>query len=298
MAFPSDISLPSNARYYTFVETKKQFNGNYDITWSFQYKLPSTSITNNHNYQLGFSTFLTNLTGSPETWMPGLPGQYLGDRDPDLILSASSLFMEDEAAILITEDDKNIGRQSSYLGSGLLLKIAFDSTGLYAISGRADRPGVEWDQISRQSLVVRDPAGDIRANVPLSSLSTSFSTLSTDTYRTLRFRYANLGRQIHIDFRDSTTTAYTALTTIRLGTRQPTDQFNLSSVFCGFSLCTPVSTGFLPSPSDSLSAKDFFLRNFHVEGFEGAEVPTETVVTPSLSVNPNLTYTTVTNITA
>ena len=175
----------------------------------------------------------------------------------------------------------------------MLLKVAFDSTGLYAITGRDFRPGVDWDQISRQSLVVREANAAVRANVPLASLSTSFSTLSTDTYRTLRFRYANLGRQIHIDFRDSTTTTYTALTTIHLSIRQPTDQFNLSSVFCGFTLSTPISTG-----SDSLSAKDFFLRDFHVEGFEGEELPTETVVTPSLSVNPYLTYTTVTNITA
>ena len=292
MAFPSDISLPANARYYTFIETSKQFNANYDITWSFQYKLPQTSIPDSQNYQLGFSTFLANLTGAPETWNPGLPGQYLGDRDPAFVLSASCLLTE-AAECLQAEDAENILIESPYLGTGMLLKVAFDSTGLYAITGRDFRPGVDWDQISRQSLVVREANAAVRANVPLASLSTSFSTLSTDTYRTLRFRYANLGRQIHIDFRDSTTTTYTALTTIHLSIRQPTDQFNLSSVFCGFTLSTPISTG-----SDSLSAKDFFLRDFHVEGFEGEELPTETVVTPSLSVNPYLTYTTVTNITA
>ena len=47
-----------------------------------------------------------------------------------------------------------------------------------------------------------------------------------------------------------------------------------------------------------LSAKDFFLRNFHVEGYEGKEVLTETVRTPSLSTVPNTPFTTVTNITA
>ena len=41
MVFPSDIVLPNSARYYTFLETKKRYNSNYDIVWSFQYKLPA-----------------------------------------------------------------------------------------------------------------------------------------------------------------------------------------------------------------------------------------------------------------
>ena len=62
MAFPTDIMLPSNARYYTFVSHKKRFNSTYDITWSFEYKLPAIYINNYNNYQLAFSTFLTNLS--------------------------------------------------------------------------------------------------------------------------------------------------------------------------------------------------------------------------------------------
>ena len=48
----------------------------------------------------------------------------------------------------------------------------------------------------------------------------------------------------------------------------------------------------------SLSANDFFLRNFHVEGYEGSQVLTETILTPKLSTVPAVPYTTVTNITA
>ena len=59
MAFPSDIKLPSDARYFTFVETSKKFNSNYDITWSFEYSLPATNIPDPANYELGFSTFIT-----------------------------------------------------------------------------------------------------------------------------------------------------------------------------------------------------------------------------------------------
>ena len=34
MAFPTDIKLPNNARYFTFASSNKAFNSNYDITWS------------------------------------------------------------------------------------------------------------------------------------------------------------------------------------------------------------------------------------------------------------------------
>ena len=263
--FPTDITLPDSAKYYNFISTKKKFNSNYDITWSFQYKLPQSSISNSSNYELGFSTFLTNLAAP----VSSLPGQYLGDQDPEFILSAHALLTEGLAPAtstsLKTESDSTILLESGIL-SGMLVKIAFDSTGLYALTGRDD--------------------------APLSSISTSFSTLSTDTYRTLRFRYINLGRTLNIDIRESDTTTYTLLTSINLGLRLD-DVTNLDNIYCGFSLCTPIST-----LDTSLSAEKFFLRDFQIEGYEGDEVLTETVVTSGFEVNPNQIYTTVSNITA
>ena len=62
MAFPTDIRLPTGSRYYTLIATKKTFNSNYDIVWSFEYKLPGSAISAPFNtYQVGFTTFLTNL---------------------------------------------------------------------------------------------------------------------------------------------------------------------------------------------------------------------------------------------
>ena len=176
--------------------------------------------------------------------------------------------------------------------SGEIVKIAFDSTGMYALSGRDERPGVGPHLINRESLVVRDVLRNVRANSPLSTISNIFSSIPTDTFRTLRFRYVNLGQKIHIDFRDSNTTQFTLLTTINIEPRLEAFD-NLNNMYCGFSLSTPVST-----LDTGLSAKDFFLRNFNVEGFVGDEILTETVITPPLSVNPNTPYTTVTNITA
>jgi hypothetical protein len=174
----------------------------------------------------------------------------------------------------------------------MLVKVAFDSTGLYALTGRDDRPGVNDKQTHRNAMVVRDFNHDLRGNAPLSTFSSTFTNLTSNTYRTLRFRYVNLGEKLHIDYREADTTTYTLLTTIDLGYRA-LQLTNLENVYCGFAFSTPISAA-----SDTLSAKDFYLRNFNIEGYEGSEVTTETVVTPSLSVNPNTSYTTVTNITA
>jgi len=287
MAFPSDIRLPTGSKYYTIIATKKKFNSNYDLVWSFEYKLPAVSILAPVNtYEVGFSTFLTNLS-SP---LCCLPGQYLGDQDPEYILSAHALYTED-LEVLKTEGDSSILLEGGIL-SGMLVKVAFDSTGLYALTGRDDRPGVNDRQLHKNALVVRDYVHNVKGNAPLSTFSSTFTNLSTDTYRTLRFRYVNLGEKLHIDYREADTTTYTLLTTIELGYRAAR-LTNLENMYCGFSYSTPIST-----PNMALSANDFYLRNFNIEGYENPDVTTETVVTPSLSVNPNTPYTTVTNITA
>ena len=130
----------------------------------------------------------------------------------------------------------------------------------------------------------------------MDSVSTTFSTLSTDTWRTLRFRYINLGQKLHIDVRESETTTYSLLTTINLDFSLGSVA-NLDNIFVGFSLCTPISASTSLS-GYALSAGNFYLRNFQIEGYEGATVQTETVTTPLLSVVSNVATTTVTNVTA
>jgi len=66
MSFPPDVRLPSNAKYVSFIDDKKQFNPNYDIIWSFQYAITGT--------EAGFCTFLTSKT--PD--LTAIPGHYLG----------------------------------------------------------------------------------------------------------------------------------------------------------------------------------------------------------------------------
>jgi len=294
MAFPSDISLPNDARYYSFVETKRKYNSNYDIIWSFQYKIPETINANSdvlnieepEKYQLGFATFLTTLS-SP---ISALPGQYLGDSDPAWILSGGKLTTEDDKSIT-TEDGTFIEVESRSL-SGTLIKIAFDSTGLYGIEGRDSRTGVNVDSRKKEALILRDFNNNVVVNEHLSSISTSFSTLSTNTFRTLRFRYVNLGQKLFIDYHDSDTTTFTTLTTIDLGFRLE-NYSNLDDIYCGFSFTTPVST-----TAVDLSAKEFFLKNFHTEGYVGYSILTETITSAEIPVNPNTVTSTVSDITA
>tara|TARA_R110001583_G_scaffold82079_2_gene218209 strand:- start:1155 stop:2045 length:891 start_codon:yes stop_codon:yes gene_type:complete len=288
-----EIDLPAYARFYNFIETKKSFNSNYDIVWSFQYKLPSTSLSGSAwpKTQAGFTTFLTTLT-SPTS---SLPGQYLGDSDSSL-LSGVELFTQ-SSNVVFTEGSTAILVSQAAL-SGNIVKIAFDTTGLYALSGRNNRTGVSYYNTHPQAFIIRDFNNNVVCNVPLSTMNTTFSSLSTDEFRTLRFRYANIGRKLHIDFRESTTTTFTPLTTFNLG--YSIGNFDdLDNVYCGFSYCTPISDGGGPGVGgEALSAGPFFLKDFHIEGFQGGTVLTETLTSEPLSSNPNTNTTTVTQITA
>ena len=289
MAFPSDISLPANAKYYSIIETKKAFNSNYDITWSFQYKYSDSS-----SHQLGFATFLNTET----TPVCSLPGQYLGDRDP--VVNLSSFNVSTQAGAPITTEGGTYIITSPFTLSGPLLKVAFDSTGLYALSGRDGLDGVGIASVHNSALVVRDYDYKVRANGPLSSMNVALSTLSVSAFRTLRFRYVNLGRKLHVDLRESDTTSYTLLTTIDLDYRIA-DYNNLSGVYVGFALCTPISS----ASTTQTVTEDFLFKNFQVEGYEGNTLLTETLSSSlsggffehtALSANPNTIVESISNI--
>ena len=151
MALPSDILLPADARYYQFVETDLSYNSNYDIVWSLQFKLPGDSVYNS-NYEYAFGTFLTSLTGE----LSSLPGQYVGDTDP-LLVSGQTQLLTDQSptSAITTEGEIDLMVDSTTL-SGQLIKVVFDSTGLYGLSGRNGRGGVGEHQIKRNSLCIRD----------------------------------------------------------------------------------------------------------------------------------------------
>ena len=284
MAFPSDILLPADARYYQFIETDLSYNSNYDIVWSLQFKLPVDNVYDN-SYEYAFGTFLTSLTGE----LSSLPGQYVGDTDPLLVSGQTQILTEQTpTSAITTEGEIDLVVDSTTL-SGQLIKVVFDSTGLYGLSGRNGRSGVGENQIKKNSISIRDYFHDLVFYEHLSAFSPTFS-LTSDEFQTLRVRYANLGTKISIDKKIDT--KYQTLTTIELPYRLK-EFNNLDNVFIGYSFCTPIST-----QNTSLSVGDFLLKNAHIEGLETTEVLTQTITSAPLSFNPNTSFTTVSNITA
>ena len=95
-----------------------------------------------------------------------------------------------------------------------------------------------------------------------------------------------------MDYHESDTTEFTALTTIDMGFRL-NDYSNLNDIYCGFAFTTPVS-----SLNSTLTAQEFHLKNFHIEGYEGSTVLTETITSAEIPMNPISAVSTVSNITA
>lgn len=242
MAFPSDILLPSNAKYYAFVDPKLAYNVHYDITWSFQYALSAS--------QAGFCTFLTNF--APVT---GWPGHYLGFSGNAAL--SSYLTAEDGQYLLAEDGQRFLLDSETGISNNGILAIGFDSTGLFALSS-ATRGGVGLGSIRPNSLVIRDAYDDVVVNVQLSSLNAGFTLLSSGgfKYQTLRFRYAQAGNKLSIDFKRETDTVYQLLTSITTSFVIPQD---FDRVNVGFAYCSPVS-------SATIAPGTFRLKNFHTQG--------------------------------
>jgi hypothetical protein len=289
MALPNEIKLPPGERSYQFVEKDFRYNSNYDIVWSFDFKVPGDLGLEGNSWQApesaveyAFGTFLTTLTSE----ISSLPGQYVGDQDPSVALSAVSLLSE-ASLPLLTESNENLVIDSTSL-SGQLIKIVFDTTGLYGLSGRDGRDGVKPHEVRRNSLCIRDFNKKLVFYEELSTFSPTIP-LTADDFTTLRFRYANLGTKISID--RNVNTKFETLTTVSLPLEL--DNFDNLDVFVGYSFTTPVSTS-----SPALSVGKFFLRDPHVEGLVTTSVITETLTTKGNSFNPNSNTTTAIGISA
>ncbi len=287
MALPSDIKLPAGARYYQFVEKDLKFNSNYDIVWSFQFRVPGDlghtgAALPSQDYEYAFGTFLTTLTSDSS-----LPGQYVGDIDPGVAEARDEILTETDVSILTEEGVVTIIDSSSL--SGQLIKVVFDSTGLYGLSGRDGRSGVALKDIKRDSLCIRDYNHDLIYYEYLSTFSPTIP-LTSESLNTVRIRYANLGSKISIDREIDST--YQTLTTINVPLKLESYS-GLDRVFVGYSFCTPISTEWV-----QLSVSKLFFKDAHIEGLVSSQVLTETISSAEPNFNPNAAYTTVSNITA
>jgi hypothetical protein len=266
MAYPDDILLPSNAKKFGFVDTRYPYNSNWDINWSFSFALTGS--------EHGFTTFLTTITEVLNT--DG--GQYLGvlplNYNFPYILSEDGEILLDNKYFPILYDDPDILPIT-------LLSIAFDTTGKFALSAGGN-PGLPISEIKPNSLTIRDDKSDIIFHAELSSLSTEFFLASsTPVFQTLRFRFANSGNKLSIDYKQNTD--FILLTSLSI--KIPVNDI----VYPGFTFCSPISSLINPSK--------LFLKNFHTQG--NTSPPTYDIVTYTpLSVNLINQFTTISSVSA
>jgi hypothetical protein len=241
MSTPSNVLLPSNAKYFGLIDPKNAYNSNWDITWSFTYALTGS--------EHAICTFLT----TQPVLTSGLPGHYLG------YLGNASYLRDENNNIILNEYGSRIILDPSDLSAvdvGGVLGIAFDSTGYFALSSDVNT-GIGRNSLKANSLVVRNFNNDVVFYDNLSNLDPSFvlSNNNVKDYNTIRIRYNNGGSKLYIDYKKSLTD-YKNLLTLDLN-GFIIDNYNV--LHPGISFCSPLS-------SNSILPSTLFLSNFHTQG--------------------------------
>lgn len=229
------IVLPTDAKYFGFLDNKIPFNYEWDFTWSFTF-----ALTGNSTDQCGFCTFLTTDTSK----LSANPGHYLG------YLGFEGYLLTDEGIPIVTDEGKFIAVSEN---NPNLLGIAFDTTGYFGLSNTT-WSGVGQSSIKKNSIIVRN-SEQLLYYEALSALSSDFFILSSGpVYQTLRFRVANAGTKLSVDrMKDG---VYETLVSLPI----TMDIYNQNQViYPAFSFCAPLSS----STSNDVT---LFLKNFHVQG--------------------------------
>jgi hypothetical protein len=181
---------------------------------------PHWDITWSFSYALtgsqhGFCTFLT----ASSTFLSAFPGQYLG----------------------------YLNNTATPNGA---LAIAFDSTGLFALSS-ATRNGVSINNVKPNSLIMR-----IGNNLIYNEYLSSFNISEiTKTFKTIRFRLSNGGTKLYIDHKTDSTD-YKNLTFLSISSFI-VDQY--PQLYPSITFSSPIS-------SSLISPSKFWLKNFHTQG--------------------------------
>lgn len=250
MSFPSDVTLPTNAKYIAFVDEKKSYNPNYDIIWSFQYAITGTNV-GFYQKECAFATFLTIST--PQ--VSAIPGHYLGYSGN---VPLSAFLLDENGDYILSEDNNRIILEGNSETDGLIgLCIAFDTSGLFALSS-SSRPGVGLNNIKRNSLIIRDINDNITLYEELSNIDPAFTILSSaKAFKTLRFKYTNTDK-LTIDYKLDGSNTFVELTSVNINSNAD----SISFLRPGFSYSSPVSA------SSTLKTAHLYLKNFHVQGTE------------------------------
>lgn len=245
---PSDVLLPANAKYFSFLNTEHAFNGDYDITWSFTY-----SVSNTSNAQHGIATFLTLPRPKENSyWFADnnqlIPGHYLCCKG--IFPATSGYFLTG-------------GVLSAFPLSGHMLTIAFETSGFSALSSGI-RPGINTSNLKARTLTVRAYNDTL---LYYNVLPDAFS-INNNT-NVIRCRFSNSKEKLYIDYRDNNSRDFTSLAEISTNFKYinasgylSNNTFVLSNtdaVYTGISFCSPLS-------SSSTDTASLILNNFHSDG--------------------------------
>lgn len=231
--------LPSDAKYFGFIDNKIPFNHEWDFTWSLTF-----ALTGQPYYQCAFCTFLT----TDSTKLSGIGGHYLGYLGfDDYLLDEFGvpITTEDGTFISVSENNPNI------------LAIAFDTTGYFGLSGTYWK-GVSPDNVKPNSIIVRN-SEDLLYYEELSAVSSDFFLTSlAPNYQTIRFRWVNAGSKLYVDLKVDGT--YKNMINIPINV----DIFDTDkTIYPAFTFCAPIS-------STLLNDATMLLTNFHTQGHTGA----------------------------
>lgn len=117
--YPADVILPLNYKSFGLIDSKLDYNSNWDIVWSFTYALSS-----NTNSQHSLCTFLTTLSS-----ISAFPGQYSGIMGPSYNDGRVALgIIFDSTGYSTLSNTYTVGMSSSYPNS---LTIRDKSTIIY-----------------------------------------------------------------------------------------------------------------------------------------------------------------------
>ena len=244
------------SKLLNFVYNGQNFNLNYDLVWSFKFLLSAASL----NDTGGFTTFIKSPT---QILTGGGPFQSLGYTDFAGVSGNEMITTESDTNILAENDNEIVVEEFKELVAGYgglteaLLGIGFDTSGYFALSSPTHN-GVPLSGVYKNALIIRggEPSYPLLYNIPLSSLSTEFTLLTTvENYCWLRFRLGDVGNTLYIDYRYGDDSRYVQLTSLPLTLNLATTSLGV----VGISYSTPTS-----STDDSQTL--FRIRNFAIEG--------------------------------
>lgn len=228
------VLLPIDAKYAFFIDNKQAFHHEWNVNWSFTFKLDDPKniiiyLTDEYDNNI--------LTESGEPIALDLPsGEYGFCTFLTKTPTISSFMLGHYMGFF-----KNLSAVNGEVA------IAFDTTGLFALSSTNYPYGVTKNDVKTNSLIIRDRTGVVY-NESLPTFQ-----LASNTERTFRFRYVNKN-EVVVEYKEGSG-FYIELVRTSINTNLSGDD----KLYPAFFYSSPLSS--LESSTSTL-----YMKNFHVQG--------------------------------